>query len=193
MKKHGISCTLIVTILGAFSLFGCASISISSQYDPQVDFSVYKTFSWIPKPEDRKPATDLAPELRQRLRDALGAALGAKGLSKVDSSSADIHVVYYYYLGTKPRYWVSNWGYSYHPWRATPWGYVYDPWRNEWGPTQVVVDTIEVGTLIIDIIDTKSNELVWRSRGRGETGTSTADTRLMEMAKRILEGFPASK
>ena len=45
-----------ITILGLISLWGCSSISVSTDYDPNVDFTKYKTYAIY---QGEMPANDV--------------------------------------------------------------------------------------------------------------------------------------
>src|SRR5260221_12403409 len=76
--------TLLLTLLLMAGL-----VMTSEQYDHQVDFSQYKTWSWNEGgTRAMKPATDKA------IRDAIDRGLAARGLSRVDAG-ATLFVVYH--------------------------------------------------------------------------------------------------
>ena len=58
---------IIVTFLSFVFLYSCSSITVKSDYDPNVDFSSYKTYHWVDF--ENMNDDDLAknPLLRQRI------------------------------------------------------------------------------------------------------------------------------
>ncbi len=63
-----------------------------------------------------------------------------------------------------------------------------------WGG-RTSVSTVNEGTLYIDIIDTKKNELVWQGEGSGvlTQNTNKKDERIKEFVTKILAQYPPKK
>src|SRR5258706_5992039 len=76
--------TLLLTLLLMAGL-----VMTSEQYDHQVDFSQYKTWSWH---EGGTPAMN--PVTDKAIRDAIDRGLAARGLCRVDAR-ATLFVVYH--------------------------------------------------------------------------------------------------
>ena len=118
---------------------------IKTDYDHKADFSQYKTFMWIkePKPEN--------PLMKQRIIDAVNSQLEEKGLHMVtrnadlgvsaNTATREEHTLQSFYDG-----FLGGWG-----------------WHHHWGPGPVTafVDTYEVGTLVVDLFDTHTKQVVW--------------------------------
>lgn len=122
---------------------GCSSVSTTVDYDHNVDFGRYRTYSW----RDGHPANPIAD---RRIKDAVDSVLASRGLRRVDGDG-DLSVVYH---GRASREivvdtWDAGWGYG---WR----------WRRFGGPGVATVREIPVGTLIVDLVDARDKELVWR-------------------------------
>jgi len=111
-------------------------------FNQEKDFSDYKTFSW-------KPGSPARSELSQRrIESAIHKELESRGLSQFQGD-ADLYVVTHVSIEGKTRVEVDNYGYR---------GY----WRG-YQMSTVHVSEFEVGTLIVDLLDGKTNRLVWRS------------------------------
>ena len=158
--------------------------SVTSDYDPSADFSSYQTYSWA----ERTPAGDDDPRVynsvtMRRVRTAVERALGDKGFEKVDSSG-DFMVAWHGALEGRMSYRTINGHYGY------GWG-----WYGGMGASSTYVNEWDEGTLLVDLIDGRSNELVWRGSATGtvDQGESTpveAQRMLDEAASRLLETFP---
>jgi hypothetical protein len=132
----------VLTLLSVASSFA----GISVDHDKSADFSQYRSFTI----KEATPAIN--PLMRERLIKAIEVGLGAKGLEKVDDG-ADLKVVVHTSTDTEQRILADTWGYGGYPgWRG--WG--------GWGTTTVDVLNIDIGTLMLDIVDMESNKLVWR-------------------------------
>ncbi len=136
--KYLITITLFCLI---FVSLNCSSISVRHDYDPDVDFSQFKTFNFMKKPK-------LSPEslLDKRVKNALQSELEAKGLQK--SRRPDFLIAYHSNVRNKVD--------------VTAWGYRYRPRWGTWGARGVTVDRYKQGTLIVDFIERESKEMIWR-------------------------------
>ncbi|MFH1567033.1 MAG: DUF4136 domain-containing protein [Gemmatimonadota bacterium] len=134
----------VLAMLGAALLAGCVPMTVQHDYDPDVDFSRYHSFTWMPVAENAETArTNLSgPFVDKRVKKALVEALAAKGYGKVDDG-ADFLVAYH--LSYKRRTDVS----------AVRYGY--------WGPSYPVdVNQYKEGTLVLDLVDPQTQQLIWR-------------------------------
>lgn len=172
---------------------GCVSMAVHVRYDGMAKFDQFRTFDWIPKPAADNPASDLVPGFRERVRRVLARLLTEKGLQQApEGVQPDLHVVFYSHLANEERPWVSNWGLPYHPWYVEPWGYTWDAWLDDWQPS-VEAGTVEIGTLVVDLVDAKTHKLVWRGWGRGVVDPGAEESELLDAARQILDRFPPSQ
>lgn len=186
------NCLFHFLLTAALAMAGCTPIRVQVRADPEADFGQYATFAWIEQPDGYNPAKDLVPGFRRQVRSAVETILIEKGYDQApEGATPDFRVAFYTHVTHKHRVlWVSNWGYPYHPWSAY-WGYNWGPWYDPWSPPWVDVDYYDVGTMVIDVIDAESNELVWRGWGRGVSSPGTPAGQLMAAARKIMKRFPA--
>jgi len=140
----------------------CSSVRVLSDYDRGVDFSQYKTFE-LSEPKDIDYASD--PTLNQlnqnRLRKAITEQMVLRGYK--ESSTPDLMVNIYVKITEKKE--VRTIVDPYFPYHGY-YGY-YGHWRyyNYWGPgwsyAETTIREYKEGTLIIDLVDTKKDQLVW--------------------------------
>ena len=126
--------------------------SVHIDYDKNYDFSKIETYQWVKPVEDEKN-----PLMAQRLRNAVDYHLSMKGVRQVDSDP-DVFVTYS--SNSKQEVQVNS----------TSFGYGYGPgwyWGGGVGTTSATVSTYEVGTLVIDVWDAKTKNLVWRGTASG--------------------------
>lgn len=135
------------SLLGlALFLFGCASLSVTHDFDRATDFSRYRTFNWIERTDEQSGL------LSKRIQSAVNAGLIAKGLH-LDPAAPDLLLAYHF--GVEDKVEVTDWGYTY-------------PGRyGGWGGGGVDVRQYQEGTLILDLIDVGTKELVWRASATG--------------------------
>jgi len=166
-----------------FFVMSCYTIQVSSDYDTQTDFNQYKTFAFYKKEVDKANASDLD---KKRILRAIEADLIAKGMVK--SNNPDMLVSIY----TKSREQINvNTNMNMNPW---VWGW-YPPY---YGPNNmgVNIDQYTEGTLFIDFIDKKKNELVWQGIGSGVLKFSSVEkkeAKIKEFVKEILSYYPPDK
>jgi hypothetical protein len=165
---------------------GCGSgISVTSDFDPAVDFSALKTFKWVdvPKRSVEDPLNN--PLLANRIRKAAEKALTAKGFTI--SEKPDFFI--FAHVGVKEKMNVTDWGYGYGPyWGPYPYG------RN------IDVTYYTEASVILDIVQRKDkDQLAWRGIGTGVVNRGysrtpeEAQAALDEALAEILYDFPPEK
>jgi hypothetical protein len=123
---------------------------IKVEYDKSVDFPRFKTYAI--DPVDNSPR----PMLRLAIQAAVQEELGKRGLSKIDSNP-DLYVQMYGAIDTDftAHYHDPIYGGAIPPMNAG-----ITLWHNIPGTVTTVV--IPKGELVIDLIDAKQRQLVWR-------------------------------
>ncbi len=178
----------------ALLVAGCGGLQIDVDYNPQADFSAIQTYAWA----QRTPSGDDDPRVYNaivagRIKSAIDGALQAKGLRLV-SSSPDVRVAWHGAIEGKMSYETISNDYLY-DWGT--YGYVRGRPAMIIGTTTSQTTALEwdEGTLLIDIIDSSTEELVWRSVGQARLSQVTrtpaqAQTRANEVAMEMLADFP---
>jgi len=173
---------LLSSILMSITL-GCSAVSVSSDYDLNVDFSKYKTF-YIHTGELQGSKLESVPLVKKRVLDAIESELLKKSFTKQDSTKADMTV--FALANTAEKMNVNSYGYSYgYGWGPYPYG------RN------IDVSYYTQGSLIIDFVDNKKNELIWRGIGTAviqDRGTPEEKEQFINDAiTKILDQYPPSE
>jgi hypothetical protein len=159
-------------------LSGCSTVTVKTDYDRDVDFSRYQTYSWFPVAE--RPGRGLDRPLNNSLLEArvkreVARQIEAKGLRFVDGQ-ADIRITYH--LGLQNRVDVEKYGYR-------PWG------RRGPGRRVTEVHRYKEGTLILDFIDPKRKRLVWRGWAKSALpDPELADEKVRQTVEVILDQYP---
>ena len=182
---------LLVTLGCVITLAGCSPITVSTDYDPSIDFSDYRTYAWLPDLDKRiADPQSVDPRINntlldKRVRKAVETHLGAKGYTMVSTDTPDLYVAYHAALIGKVDVTTVNRHYGYGP-----------GWRGRGGSigTETHVREYEEGTLILDLIDAKTESLIWRGLAQAEVWvTSTPEERekrINEAVRKMLERFP---
>lgn len=144
---------------------GAAEVKVN--YDPQADFTLYKTWRW----RKGTPAPD--PVADKQLRAAIESVLSVRGLSRVESHG-DLDVVYH--VAVENKIGVENVAskQAFFEGRATRIRYLGE------------------GTLLLDMIDASSGKVVWRGEAHdASTPTARAIERMIdEGIAQLLKDFP---
>ena len=137
------------------AISGCSGITVSQDYEKDVDFAAFKTFIWKVDPEARQDdESEMSPLVATRIRNAITSELKAKGIV-YSEISPDIQIDYN--LKVESKISSSNVG--------TTIGYGAGGYGHIGG---VVISTApdirqyDEGTLYIDFYTSDDLKLVWR-------------------------------
>lgn len=164
---------LLVTMV-AVTLAACSSMRTNIDYDPVYDFSTLKSYNWIPNPQIEQ-ANELFDKHFRKIMDE---KLAARGYS-VDENNPDFLVAYHGNVQSKVD--VTNWGYRYPGWYGG-----------------IEVYQYEEGTLIVDFVDAKAKDIIYRGTVTAEMDRRSTDfekrqKRITEAVEKILKSFPPPK
>ncbi len=147
---------------------------VSIDFDKNVNFSQYKTYSWA----EGTPAPN--PLTHQRIIAGIDQQLAAKGWQKVDSN-ADVVVIYSAALTTKTQINTFESG---GPWGGYRWG-----WGGYGGGSSTTtVQQIPVGQLIVDMADVKNKDFIWRGTA-SDTLSDKPEKNQTKLAKALTKMF----
>ena len=173
--------SLIIILLGLF--IKCSSISVNSDYDVYVDFTHYKSF-YIYRGFLKNSKLETVPLVKKRVLDAIESQLLSIGFLETDSAKANLTI--FAMANTADKMNVSSYGYGYgYGWGPYPYG------RN------IDVSYYTEASLIIDFVDSKKKQLVWRGIGTSVAKSSGTpeerDQFINEAVTKILDQFPPEK
>jgi hypothetical protein len=171
MKIHKV----MLALIGMMFLFtGWASAQqVKTDYDRSANFAQYKTYSW----EHVKTKDPLNVD---RIKHAVDAALAAIGWTRMDSG-ADVSIVAMEItrdqqtLNTFYDGFGGGWG-----WRGFGGG--------GFGEATTTTDTYKVGTVVVDLFDTKSKQLVWRGAA-SDTLSNNSDKNIKNLDEGVDKMF----
>jgi len=166
---------------------GCgAGVKYAADYDPTADYSHISTYQWA----HRTPKGDDDPRVynditARRVKHSVNLALQDKGMREV-TSNPDVYLAWHGAINGKMSLQTinSNYGYGY-GWNGGGFGA---------GTSTTYVNEWDKGTLLIDVIDAKKNELIWRGSAQAELrkhqDPSEGQEVLNDVVARILRDFP---
>lgn len=174
----------VAALLTAVALTACGSgVSVKTDYNPEAAqaMKAYKTYSWATIKRDQ----GVTPLNRDRIIAAIDAALAGKGFQK-QPSGGDFQVAFIASMAQQTDYTTTS---DYY-------GYGYGRWYGAGGATtsRTTAYNWTQGTLVLDIVDGKSNEMVYRSTAQAEVDQDLSpaerQSRLNAGAIKMLEKFP---
>jgi hypothetical protein len=173
MKTQKMWLFLIGLFLGAFTATASFAQQVKTDYDRGANFAQYKTYSW----EQVKTKDPLDVD---RIKSAVNTALAAKGWTQVDSGG-DISIVAMEIttnqqtLNTFYDGFGGGWG-----WRRFGGG--------GFGEATTTTETYKVGTVVVDLFDAKTKQLVWRASS-SDTLSNNSDKNIKNINKGVQKMF----
>ncbi|WP_439880567.1 DUF4136 domain-containing protein [Pontibacter sp. MBLB2868] len=198
MKQITKSTQLFLLGLCFLLVASCApTVDVNTDYAQSTDFSQYKTFNFYQEQptESRETSGNYNTMLDQYLKTAIRQSLGNQGLS-YDATNPDLKVAYDVTVDTEMAVntnyvYPPGFGYGYSYW----YGYRYNYGFNRFPATYKTINKYKEGTVVVDLVDADTNELVWR--GVGEAAVDMAggisQERINTIVKDILNDYPPAK
>jgi hypothetical protein len=173
MKTQKARLFLIGLFLTVFTASSSFAQQVKADYDRGANFAQYKTYSW----QNVKTKDPLDVD---RIKNAVNAALAAKGWTQVDSGG-DVSIVAMEIthnqqtLNTFYDGFGGGWGYR----RFGGGGF---------GEATTTTETYKVGTVVVDLFDTKTKQLVWRGSS-SDTLSNNSDKNIKNLDKGVQKMF----
>ncbi len=171
--------------VSSLALSACSTVKVSTDYDRLTTFDGYKTYAWAPRP---KTQTVVNVGLDAEVRTAVDQGLGAKGLKKTDGKRPDVFVIYHFTGPGMDEKHYTDWGFA-------PGGGPGDGNYGGWAvkaQTDAAIDKAKPGALVLDFVDARRRNLVWRSVApqviEGAKGDDSQRTK--GAVKAMLAGYP---
>jgi Domain of unknown function (DUF4136) len=162
-------------LMGMMGLFAIAAPAqqVKTDYDRSANFGQYKTYSW--EQVKTKDALDV-----DRVKSAVNAALAAKGWSQVDSGG-DVSIIA---IETTQSQQTLN---TFYDGFGGGWG-----WRRfgggGFGEATTTTETYKVGTLVVDLFDAKTKQLLWRGSS-SDTLSNNSNKNIKNLDKGVEKMF----
>ena len=162
---------------------------VQFNFDPNADFSKYKTYKWEKHPK----SLDVDDLTMGQLAKGFDAALAAKGLTRTDSGATDLVIVFQVAVSQEKEMTAYNTG-----------GYGYGPgYRGGWyggggmGMTTATTSTINIGTVVLDMYDTGTKTMVWRGQASktidGKAKPDKRQKNIDKAAEKMMKNYPPKK
>ena len=163
---------VLMAMMGLFAIAAPAQ-QVKTDYDRSANFGQYKTYSW--EQVKTKEALDV-----DRIKSAVSAALAAKGWTQVESGG-DVSIIA---LEMTQNQQTLN---TFYDGFGGGWG-----WRRfgggGFGEATTTTETYTVGTLVVDLYDTKTKQLLWRGSS-SDTLSKSSNKNIKNLDKGVEKMF----
>jgi len=185
--------TRITPLLLALVVAACSGISDNTNYDPSATARLegYRTYAWLPQPTGKDERV-YNPIVGARVEQTVDRYLLARGYQKVDASANPDFLIGWHgaiHNALKAETVDTYYGY--------PWGGPFvDPFYAGGAVTlpETYLREYEEGSLILDVVDPVSKQLVWRGTAQAELSENASaekqQKRLDKAVAKLLERFP---
>jgi len=176
LKQSGNKKTVAFAFLTALLVCSATNAQdVRTNYMPGTDFAKYHTYKWVAIAGRGAPDQILEAQIKQ----AIDTQLNAKGLTKVEGDKADLFVGYQVGV-TKER-----------EWNAYRTGFGFPGGLDSATATS---STITIGTLILDIYDPATKQLVWTGSASKSIDSSKDPQKIQKnlnkAMQKLLKDFP---
>lgn len=163
---------LILALL-ASSMTPAQDVTTNSM--PGADFTKYHTYKWVTIEGASHPNQIVDAQIKA----SIDSQLGAKGLTKTQSDKADLYIDYQVSV-SQQRQWNAY---------GTGMGF-----RFGGGMATATSSTMDIGTLVLDMYDPSSKQLVWTGRATKTIDPSNSQEKkqknLDKAMQKLLKNFP---
>jgi Domain of unknown function (DUF4136) len=147
---------------------------VRTNYMPGTDFSKYHTYKWVDIAGGAHPNQIVDAEIKQ----SVDSQLVEKGFTKTDSDSANMYVGYQTAIDQEKQWNAYGMG------GGIRWG----------GMGTATSSTIDVGTLVLDMYDPASKQLIWTGHATKTIDPSKSQEKnqknLDKAMQKLLKNFP---
>jgi hypothetical protein len=172
---------LPAALLSLLLLGACTGYQVNYDYDVTASFSRYRTFDYYTSKKGTGGTTSL---MDKRVRAAVEKELQAKGFAMETKADPDFLVTYYPIVHERRYRTTTHLG----------WGWGYRPFYGRMGTSMSQVHSYKEGTIVIEVVDFKTNQMVWQGAAAGAlTGLDNpedADEVVARAVRDILAKFP---
>jgi len=188
MKKNILFLLIFPLIFSA-----CTGIKTTTEFDPDINFSQYKTYTFLPW--NKQSDEILTDRDKEYFRDAIRTDLNILGFQE-SKGEADLAINVFIIVDEKTGtvaytdFYTSGIGVGYY---YGPWGY------NSLGGvspyTTIHGYDYKQGTLVLDLLDVKKKQLAWQGIAHKtlESNPSQAEQNIKMIINKLFKDFPLEK
>ena len=162
-------------VLAFVTCMAMSAQDVTTNAMPGTDFSKYHTYKWVTIEGAKYPNQIIDAQIK----DAVDSQLATKGLTKTTDDKADLYIGYQTSLAQQEQWNAYGMGGGYR------WG---------GGMATATSSTINIGTLVLDMYDPATKQLVWTGRATktidGGGNQQKKQKNLDNAMKKLLKNFP---
>jgi hypothetical protein len=167
-------------------MLACTNYHVHYDYDVSQNFAAYKRFDLYAPGKRGKGDGETSSLMDKRIAASVIKELSGKGYVQETSADPDFLVAYYPVYRTRRHRTATHVGFGGWGWHR-PWGYGV-------GTTFSQEHQYREGTLILEIVDFKSNQLVWQAAAEGALtdldNPEDANEQVARVVRDLLDRFP---
>ena len=172
----------LLSILLVFA--SCSSLKVTADYDGSVDFTKYKTYSYLGWNENsNKMINDFD---RKRVEAAFAAEFSKRGLKYV-LAGGDIEVSLF--LVTEQKTATQAYTDYYRPYGGYYYGHAWG-WGGGYATTTYHQYDYTEGSLVCDVFDASEKKLIWQSVGSGTMDNQPTNKSIIKSVQKIMSLYP---
>jgi len=189
------------------NLVSCSPVQVYSDYDRTADFTKYKSYAWLHRSDSIHNYFYDNEIIERNVKNYVNDEMAKRGYT-LDVKNPDLLMEYHItskmktytvsnpiynnnMMGYQPAYGMNNGMYGYNT--ARPYGYNNTPYYQSSQPMgyQQQQVTYDEGTLLVDVIDRKLNQLIWRGWSVGTlTDEAALESELSGDIHKIFKNYP---
>jgi Domain of unknown function (DUF4136) len=164
--------TILGILAGALTL-ACSSMTTAVDYDHTINWSQFHTFQLAEG--TKSPVTFTQSEIES----SITSTLQSKGWT-VATSNPDILVYSHVVLSSEKQWNATSMG-----------GFGYRGWGGMGGMATATQSSIPIGTIIVDLVNPKTHEMVWRGTAQDQVNSAGASQgQITQAIQTIFKNFP---
>ncbi len=149
---------------------GCGNVSVQQDWDPVYDFATVDSYAWLPI----RSTPNIGEPRLKRLVAAIDAEMAAKNLALTADDPAVLLVLH---VASERRLDLNQYGGT-----------------SGWNSSSTDSGDLDKGSIMVDVKDGATRELVWRAVADGKVDASASPEeqtkRFAKLAKKLFEKFP---
>lgn len=152
-----------------------------------------RTYNWIvPDMKTNQNPMYSSSFSRQRIQHAFDTALASRGLSR-NTQNPDLLLQFHTYTQRVRRNYYGGGGYPMMGWGRFGWGMPYGGYGFGGYGNYPYSSTSTDGTLILDVVDTKTGNVIWQKAISGDVSNpNRMDKQINKGVKKLMKDFPAA-
>ncbi len=163
----------VLGVLGGVLTLACSTMTTAVDYDHTVNWSQFHTFQLAEGTKDPETFT------QKRIEDGITSALTSKGW-QVATSNPDILVYSHVVLSSEKQWNATSMG-----------GFGYRGFGGMGGMATATQTNIPIGTIIVDLVNPKTKEMIWRGTAQDQVSGTGADRgQVQDAMNALFKNFP---